>query len=256
MAVLYGRKHMLKKIFQTTMFLAATSLSVNAGAAIIGTGTESGSVSIVDKEPSTSIYDIFHELIFPQFDEQGGLRTLTEVRLVFTAGSYGTLTWTNTSTTAPTTPDSNVNTVLALSAEQNSTSTLFELLAGGFGGVEYSPGTLAPSASGSATVPSPSNPGELTASSSMTIDGSSSEAFDLVDFVGTGNMTTYLSSIVQIITTTSGTFIVAGDFDSEATLGYEYDYNINGTLEASAPSTFAILGLSMLAVGYSVRRKK
>lgn len=243
---------MFKKLFTTTLLLAATALSTSVSAAVIGSSSEGGQVSISDKATSTNLYEVFHSIIFPQFDEQGGNRTLTSVVLEFVADSSGTLTWTNTSEDTPTTPSSRVNSVLALSTNQNGTSTLFELLAGGFTGIQYSPGLLGPQASDSVIVPD----SDLSVSDTLTITNSSSEAWDLSEFVGTGNMTAYLSSIVSIITNTSGTFNVSGMFSSDAVINYTYFYNINDEIvEASSPSTVAILGLALFVVGFSVRRK-
>lgn len=236
---------MIKKILQTTILLSVSVLSVSANAALI----ESGSNSITNKSTSTNLWEIFHQLVFPQFDTQGGLRQLLSVELTFTGTSNGSLTFTNNGATAAsysaqTTANMDLSSLNDAGVSSNS---LIFVTAGGTTPFDptYSSGTLA-AGGGTSTIAVT----DLAQSGSL-VFGPSKGGLSLSDFVGTGNMTTYLSSQVLVSSATSSDYTVSGSFTTDGSIGYVYNYQMTSVPE---PTSIAVFGLALCVAGL-VRRK-
>lgn len=245
---------MFKKLLQASILLTASALSVNAYSAVI-----SGSVNLSDSPTSTNLWDLYYSIVIPQFDDLGGTRSLISVELSFEGSSKGTLTFTNDSTT---TASYEAQVSSEVSVANGNTGDLaeefFYLEAGGTGSRNetYESGTLAANG-GQANVAVPAS--DLTISDSLSIDASTDPddvgGLLLSNFVGTGDITAFLSSVVLVAATTSSDFTVSGAFTTSGVMDYTYNYTTS-SVSVSEPAGVAFLGLALGMMGLTRRRRQ
>lgn len=239
---------MFGKIFKKYCIAAlAVIASANANAGII-----SGDVGVSDQPTSTNLWDLYYEIFFPQFDDLGGSRRLTSVNIWFDGETTGSLTFTNNSTASA---SYTAQVISEVSLASNFTGVLadelFFLTAGSIGtrGETYESGVLAPNG-GQNTVNVPLNPGYLVVSGSEDIPPAAG-GMELADFIGTGQLSVFLSSVVSVATSVTGDFTVSGQFATGGELGYIYTYE---DVAVPEPIGVAFLGMALIALGCSTRR--
>jgi hypothetical protein len=232
---------MLKRLLLSTVFAVFASAS---NAAII-----SGSVNIEDTLPGTFTTTNFFEMLIPQFDDMGGSRTLLSVELDFSGISGGTITFTNGGT--PQEPLVSVDGRFWFStSDDNSTRFMTITTPEGF----YSPGSLAANEEATVIVPSGTNP-PVSGTDNLFIDGSTSSGpYLLADFVGTGDVSSWLASRVDVTISTGSNFTVEGDFTTDGAIDYVYTYE-NNSVSVPEPTGVAFLGFLICALTFFQRRR-
>ena len=234
---------MFKRGLFTSLLLAASTLFSVANAAVI-----EDSVSISSVQPDELSITNFYDIVFPQFDDNGGQFTLNQVEITIEVLLTGSFTWTNNSGV-----DSSPSSRFIFSFDLNTLggsdifNTPFQATS------YYSPGLITAgdtdSVNFSSAVPDPNPVYE----DSMVIDSSTSTGpFLLSDFLGAGDITTRFGSTAETGNVFSGNFELVAVSNLEAILNYRYTYTEN-IVEASSPSVLGVFGLALILLGFRSR---
>ncbi|MDC8831243.1 choice-of-anchor E domain-containing protein [Alteromonas gilva] len=233
---------MFKKVF----FLLALTVTGAANAALV-TDSVSSIAEIFNKETSTTTDPVYSAINIDQFDDNGGMYTLTGVELVFRANTSGNI-----------------------SVKNDGTSTAsFEV--GAWSRVWFYEDTAASAVASLTSFPPEFKtalnvqggetrilgPFELIVSS--TIDYGLSD--DLGDFIGNGTIDYFMNSVSDIMQSSAGNYTSKGSFDTDASIEYTYTYTYEDTPpplppEAAEPETLGIFAAVLVFMGMASRNRK